>query len=406
MHPAFQKQTSATPNVQEFKNAFWEEMFDILGWWSTHMVDDVHGGFYGRMDGSGHLFPQADKGIILNTRILWTYAAAALATGHSPFHQLADRAFQYLCDHFWDDTHGGVFWAVDFFGKPTDNRKQIYAQAFAIFALSEYYFLTKNEEALDKAKKLFWLIEQYSRDKVKNGYISAFSHDWSNMDDIRLSEKDMNEPKIMNTHLHILEAYMNFYRVMPSAALGKALGNCIMLFLDHFFNPETASLHIYFNETWKPIGHERSYGHNIEASWMLMEAAELLGNSDLLKRVGQVSIQLAESVLDEAVDSDGAIFNEGSKGGITDTDKHWWPQAEAVVGFWNAFEMTGDSEFARASSKCWDFIREKLADQKHGEWHWRTDIQGNPILSEDKAGPWKAPYHNGRMCIEMLRRLR
>ena len=405
MHPAFQNQTSAVPNNRELKDAFWEEMFNLLGWWTTHMVDDENGGFYGRMDGGGQLFPKADKGIILNARLLWTYSAAAIVTGDIPFRQMADRAFHYLNDYFWDSKHEGVYWSVDFKGEPKDTKKQIYAQAFCIYAYSEYYSLTQNEGALEKVKKLFWLIEHHSRDKVKNGYISAFDQDWSNTDDIRLSAKDRNEPKIMNTHLHILEAYMNFYRVLPSAVLGKALGNCIMLFLDHFYDPESSSLHIYFDEAWKPIGQERSYGHNIEASWLLMEAAELLGNTDLLKRVGQVSVQLAESVLGEAIDKDGAIFNEGGPNGITDTDKHWWPQAEAVVGFWNAFQMTGDSEFARASYNCWRFIQEKLIDRERGEWHWRTDVDGNPILSEDKAGPWKAPYHNGRMCMELLRRL-
>ena len=398
-------QVSLNQPIAQLKNEFEQELDNILHWWSTHMVDEEHGGFYGRIDGQGQLHPKADKGIILNTRILWTYSAAANVVGNEEYVKLANRAFQYLCDHFWDNPEGGLLWSLDFQGKPVDTQKQIYAQAFGIYALSEYYLLSKNNTALDLAKELFWLIEKYSRDQSKEGYLSAFARDWSNMEDIRLSEKDANEVKIMNTHLHVLEAYANFYRIHPFAALKDALKNCVGLFLHHFYRPENGSMHIYFDENWTPKGDGISFGHNIEASWLLWEAANELGNTDLLKRTGEVCIHMAECVLENAVDSDGAILYEAGPRGIEDTDKHWWPQTEAVVGFWNAFQMTGDEKLADASLNCWAFIKEKLMDKVHGEWHWRTNQCGQPQVDEDKAGPWKAPYHNGRMCLEMMRRL-
>ncbi len=405
MSTPIQNNISTKPNLAQLKNGFDQELHNILNWWSTHMVDEQNGGFYGRMDGHGNLHAEADKGVILNTRLLWTYSAAAIATNLPRLKQMAHRAYDYIGRYFWDELEGGLFWSLDYQGNPVDTQKQIYAQAFAIYALSEYYSLTKNKEALDKATEIFWLIEKYSLDRKKGGYLSAFARNWSNMDDIRLSEKDANEAKIMNTHLHILEAYTNYYRLSPSIAIQDALRNCIELFFDHFYIPENGSMHIYFDENWMPKGEDISFGHNVEASWLLWEAAEVLGNDDLLKRVRPVCIQMAESVFHSAIDKDGALLYEADPNGIKDTDKHWWPQAEAVVGFWNAYEMTGEEKFAETAINCWHFIKKYLINKEHGEWHWRTDRSGIPILSENIAGSWKAPYHNTRMCLEMMRRL-
>ena len=290
-------------------------------------------------------------------------------------------------------------------GIPMDTQKQIYAQAFAIYALTEYYQLTKNKAALEKATEIFWLIEKYSFDREKNGYLSAFARDWTEMDDIRLSEKDANEAKIMNTHLHVLEAYTNFYRVAPFTALQEALKNTIQLFIDHFYIPENGSMHIYFDENWNPKGEDISFGHNIEASWLLWEAGEVLKDEVILQKLIPICTHMAKAVHATGIDEDGALLYEADPNGLKDTDKHWWPQAEAVVGFWNAWEMTGEAPFTAAAVNCWAFIKKSLIDTEDGEWHWRTDRCGVPVLTEDKAGPWKAPYHNSRMCLEMLKRL-
>ncbi|MCB0587758.1 MAG: AGE family epimerase/isomerase [Phaeodactylibacter sp.] len=392
-------------DLTKLKSEFRQELFSIIDWWSSHMVDEKNGGFFGRVDGYGRLDPEADKGVILNARLLWAYSAAAPATGNALHYQLAQRAYTYLCEHFWDDLEGGVFWSVDHQGNPADTQKQVYAQAFAIYAFSAYYALTQKREALEQAEEIFWLIEKYSFDRQQNGYLSAFARDWSPMDDIRLSEKDANEAKIMNTHLHILEAYTNLFRVNPFAALREPLENIIGLFLDRFYIPDSGSMHIYFDENWAPKGQDISFGHNVEASWLLWEAAEVLGNAKIQERVRPICLHMAEAVLLSAVDSDGAILYEACPMGLKDTNKHWWPQAEAVVGFWNAWQLTGEEQYAEAAVNCWSFIKRYLLDPEEGEWHWRTDRCGKPVLSEDKAGPWKAPYHNSRMCLEMERRL-
>lgn len=387
------------------KAEFQQELEQILNWWTLHMVDDQNGGFYGRIDGFGGCYPENEKGVILNTRLLWTYSAVAKSTGNIQYRRLADRAYTYFCEHFWDTLEGGVFWSVDCYGNPVETQKQIYAQAFAIYALAAYYFLTKKRAAIDQATEVFWLVEKYSFDRKKNGYFSAFARDWSPMEDIRLSEKDANEAKIMNTHLHILEAYSTFYRIYPFTALKDALENILGLFIDRFYKPDIGSMHIYFDEDWMPKGQDISFGHNVEASWLLWEAAEVLGDEKMMDKVRAISIHMAEEVLHSAIDEDGAILYEADPNGLKDSDKHWWPQAEGVVGFWNALELTGDEKFAKASINCWSFIKKYLLDKENGEWHWRTNRAGVPMRNEDKAGPWKAPYHNARMCLEMLKRL-
>ena len=405
MKPSVKKTPPSKLDIVQLKDEFQQELHHIIDWWSTHMVDEKNGGFFGRIDGYGKLYPEADKGGILNARLLWAYSAVAPVTKDGGHYQLAARAYTYFCEHFWDSLEGGVFWTVDFQGNPVDTQKQIYGQAFAIYALSGYYALTQQREALEMAEEIFWLIEKYSFDRQQNGYLSAFARDWSPMEDIRLSEKDANEAKIMNTHLHILEAYTQLYRVNPFAALRESLSNIIRLIIYRFYIPSFGSLQIYFDENWAPKGQDISFGHNVEASWLLWEAAEALGDEKILEQVRPVSLHMAEAVLRTAVDRDGAILYEAGPGGMKDTDKHWWPQTEAVVGFWNAWELTGEEQYAEAALNCWSFIKGYLLDKEQGEWHWRTGRSGIPILSEDKAGPWKAPYHNSRMCLEMVRRL-
>ncbi len=387
------------------KKEFRAEFTNIMNWWTANMIDEQYGGFYGQRNANGALVPNVDKGIILNSRLLWTYSAAAIATGDTIYKELADRAFQYIKDCFWDEVQGGVFWSVDYMGNYADDQKQIYAQAFTIYALSEYFILTQKREVLDMASEIFWLVEKYSHDTEKRGYYNAFARDWTDVDDIRLSEKDANEAKIMNTHLHVLEAYTNFYRVEPSLYVKNALLEVLQLFLDYFYNPETGSLHIYFDDNWNPKGDHISFGHNIEASWLLWEAVEILKEDSLSKRVRDLCLFMAEKVYQMAIDKDGGLLYEADPSGIIDPDKHWWPQAEGVIGFWNAYQLTGEEKFAQASVGTWEFIKQFILDSNNGEWHWRTDREGNPILSEDKAGPWKAPYHNVRMCLEMMMRI-
>ncbi len=310
---------------------------------------------------------------------------------------MADRAYRYLLDHFWDAKNGGFFWMLDYRGQPVETKKQVYAQAFAIYALSEYYLLTQQPEALDKAVQTLALIERYSLDQVRNGYLDAFSRDWQLLDDLRLSDKDANAAKTMNTHLHLLEAYTNLLRTGRYAAVARLWKTFGSLFTDKFIGPQ-GHQQLFFDENWQPLSDIISFGHDIECSWLLLEAAEVLGEKGWLEKAKTVALRMAEVTLAEGVDPDGGLLNEANAQGLHDTDKHWWPQAEAIVGFLNAWEISGQEKFYHAAAQSWQFIQQHLLDPSLGEWRWRVNRAGEPDFSEDKVSQWKCPYHNGRAC--------
>ncbi|NJC28237.1 AGE family epimerase/isomerase [Neolewinella antarctica] len=382
------------------------ELNELLSWWVEHMVDKENGGFYGRMDGQGTLHKNADKAVILHTRLLWTFATAAVQTGSEEHRRWANYLWEYCSENFIDQVNGGVFWMLDAEGNPINTRKQIYAQAFAIYAFAAYYELTKDEEALRQAMEIFWLIERYSIDKTEGGYIEAFDHFWRPIDDMRLSDKDQNTAKTMNTHLHVLEAYTLLCKVNPLPVVKEALTDLVNYFIDRFIDPNTHHLHLFFDKHWNVQSDEVSFGHDIECSWLLWEAAEVSGDEALIEKVKRVSVQMARVTLEEGLDEDGSLFNERFANGHFDTDKHWWPQAEAVVGFYNAGVLSGNQAYITAAFDCWAFIKQHLKRGEQGEWHWRVDQQLVPGLTDDVGGPWKTPYHNGRMCMEMATRLK
>lgn len=375
---------------------------NILRFWETNMVDARQGGFYGRIDGYNRLHPEANKGIILNTRILWTFAAAYQCTPNKKYRFLADRAYEYLRAHFLDEANGGVRWEVDFRGNSINNKKQTYAQAFAIYALSEYHKINPNKRALQLAIELFELIEKFTFDKVRNGYLEALDDEWKPMDDVRLSAKDVNAEKTMNTHLHILEAYTNLFSVWKSKLLEERLRNLIALLSTNFLTAEGHFI-LFFDRHWVSQSAEVSYGHDIEGSWLLYEAAEMLDDPTLKKSMASTSLKMVEASLN-GLDADGGMMNEGNSELVIDTDKHWWPQAEALVGLVNAWQLTNEDRYLEVALRIWNFIQLNLIDP-NGEWHWRVDGHGNVVRSEDKAGFWKCPYHNGRAMLELIRRL-
>ncbi|MEQ8581498.1 MAG: AGE family epimerase/isomerase [Marinoscillum sp.] len=375
---------------------------NVLGFWQRRMVDDEQGGFYGRIDGHGQLHPQADKAIILNTRILWTFSAAFQLT-RDPLHkQMADRAYRYILDHFMDQEAGGVYWTVDYTGKVVSDKKQVYAQAFAIYAFSEYYKIAPQSQALKHAVTLYNLLETHSLDKKDNGYLEAFDRQWGELSDVRLSDKDMNATKTMNTHLHVLEAYTNLLMVWDDSGLRERLKNLIELMSTRFISASD-HFNLFFNNQWELQSHEISFGHDIEGSWLLCEAAEVHGEAALITSTKALAIRMTGASL-EGMDEDGGLMNEAGPEGLTDTDKHWWPQAEALVGLVNAWQITADERYLTQADKTWSFIKARLIDPK-GEWHWRVTRAGQVILDEDKAGPWKCPYHNGRALLELRKRL-
>lgn len=379
---------------------------NILPFWIDKMVDHENGGFYGRIDGHGNLHADAEKGGILNARILWTFSAAYRVLGKSEYLEMATRAKDYIIAHFIDREYGGTYWSLDYKGNPKDTKKQFYAIGFMIYGLSEYVRATGDKEALDYAIQLFECIEEHSLDVIYNGYIEACTREWGEIADMRLSVLDANYPKSQNTHLHIIEPYANLYRVWKDERLEKALRNMINIFTDKILNPETNHLDLFFEKDWtRGAGHLESYGHDIECSWLMHEAALVLGDAEVLKKVEEI-VPLVAKASEKGLNPDGSMIHEANLDtGHVDDDLHWWVQAEAVVGFYNIYQHFGDESALDKSLQCWQYIKDNLIDYEGGEWYWSRRPDGTLNLDDDKAGFWKCPYHNGRMCLEILERI-
>lgn len=376
----------------------------ILPYWITNTPDRKHGGFVGAIDGQSRVVPGAEKGAVLNARILWTFAASARLLNSQRCRDLADRAYGYLADRFWDSLHGGVYWALDSEGHPTQPKKHVYAQAFALYAFSEYYRATAQEESLERARRIFELLEDHAHDSRNGGYAEAFRRDWTPLDDVSLGESDPNEEKSMNTALHVLEAFTNLYRVWPAERVRDRLTELVDIFLYRIVDRETYHLRCFFDEAWTPRSSLVSFGHDIEASWLLREAAEEIGASALKANVESLTVPMVDAVLRGGMGNDHGLMFEAEGPAVTDTDRHWWPQAEALVGFVNAYQCSGEDRFLEAARKTWSFIEEKILDRTYGEWYYRVSEDGEPYPSDGKVGFWKGPYHNARACLEIKRR--
>ncbi len=391
--------------LEEFGKEVIEELeSNILPFWMNKMVDKEQGGFYGKIDGNDHLVAGASKGAILNARILWAFSAAYRVLRRPEYLDMATRAKDYIIWYFFDTTYGGIYWELNADGTPRDTKKQIYAIGFAIYGLSEYNRATGDKEALDYASILFEAIEAHSFDKEKNGYLEALTREWNEIADMRLSDKDENEKKTMNTHLHILEPYTNLYRVWKDDRLKQQLRNLIEIFLDKILNKETYHLDLFFDENWQSKYNIESYGHDIEASWLMHEAALVLGDETILRRVEEV-VPLIAKASAEGIMANGAMIHEKNyTTGHTDSDLHWWVQCESVIGFLNVYQYFRDNESLQRSLKCWDYIKNNLVDHQNGEWYWSRNAKGEINRTDDKAGFWKCPYHNTRMCLEVYER--
>ena len=395
-------------DLKEFSQRVSDQLYgQIMPFWCGSALDHEQGGWMGWL--SNDLKPDRTqpKGLIVNSRILWAFSTVHRARPDKLFQQMAGRALDYVMNRFWDTQYGGAFWRLDDTGQVLDDSKKIYGQAFYIYALAEYYQAFAAPAALVRARELFELIERYAHDPKYGGYLEVRRRDWSEADaNARLSDKDLNEKKSMNNHLHVLEAYTNLYRAWKEPRVEQRLRELIALFVQRILDLRTLHLHHFFDEQWHVRSDSYTFGHDIEGTWLLCEAAEVLGDDALLQRVQAVALRMAEVSLREGVDADGALSYEGKNGKVIDPGRECWPQAEAVVGFLNAFQLSGDVKYFEAASRVWDFIENRLADRVHGEWFWRINVDGCPDLKLPKVSEWKGPYHGSRACLEALHRLR
>ncbi len=381
------------------------ELDAILSYWISNTHDPVNGGFIGRIDENNKPYPDAPKGAVLNARILWAFSAACKMTNNAEYLYLARVAFNYLTANFIDKEFGGVYWTVNAKGKPLDTKKQIYALAFAIYGCSAYFEISNNETAKKTAIELFHQIEAHSFDEENTGYLEAFTRDWKPVDDLRLSAKDANEKKTMNTHLHVLEAYSALYRIWPEAKLKGQIEKLIQTFKAHIMDGHTGHLALFFDEQWNRKSTTISYGHDIEAAWLLLEAAETINDYSLTEEFKNLSIKISLAAA-EGVDIDGGLWYEYE----TDTghlikEKHSWVQAEAMVGFFNHWQLTNDKRYLEKSMQSWHYTKTFIKDKNYGEWLWGRNGDGTIMQGQDKVGIWKCPYHNSRACIEIMKRL-
>src|SRR5664280_2510617 len=377
---------------------------NILPYWSTRMIDSRNGGFYGRINYDDEVFPDEDKGGILNARILWTFSSAYRILKDTSCLRLATRSKNYIMAHFIDKEFGGAYRSVKPDGEPSDTRKQIYTQSFFIYGLAEYYRATGDMEALKTAKELFNLFEKYALDKEADGYFEVFSRDWHRIHDRLIGESTINDEKTMNTHLHIMEAYTNLYRVWPDKRVGDELKNLVILFLDKIIDAKTSHLICFMDKHWKRTSEIDSYGHDIESSWLLNEAEGLLHDSVLSGRVKSMSIKVTNAAL-EGLQADGSmIYEKDLSSHLTNNERSWWVQAETVVGCFNVFEMTGDEKYLEKSVNCWKYTKNHIVDNRAGGWFSSVSESGVPGHG-DKGGFWVCPYHNSRMCMEIYERV-
>lgn len=396
------KNDSLELSKKQFRNEMIHELDNIMSYWIKNAVDNENGGFIGKINGDDMLFPKADKGLVLNSRILWTFSAAYLQNPKQEYKTMATRAYDYLMKYFWDTKNGGAYWSVDYLGNPKERHKQIYGQGFLLYGLSEYYRAFKDPKALNVAKEIYFLLVKNAYDKTNGGYFEVTTEEWNLTQDKVITQGKADQKKSMNTHLHIIEPFTNLYRVWKDPGLKKQLDGLLHVFTKYIINPETGAQILFLTEDWKSRSEIISYGHDIEASWLLLETAEVLRENTWIERIKPYSIGLSNAAL-KGIDKDGGMFYEIEENHIK-KQKDWWPQAESMVGFYNSYEITKDSKYLKQSLKSWDFIKKNLVS-KTGEWYWGIDENNEPLTKMDKIGMWKCPYHNARACLEMIRRL-
>ena len=376
---------------------------DILPFWMERMQDS-RGGFHGRISGGGTVDDDAPRGSVLYSRILWTFSAAYRVFGNPEYLECAARAKKWILEHFYDSEYGGVYWSVAGDGSPEDTKKQTYAQGFAIYGLSEYHRATGNAEAFEYAVRLFNDVERNMYDSVNGGYVEAASRDWSPLSDMRLSDKDENAPKTMNTHLHVLEPYTNLYRVWPDPKLRNSIVGLIEIFFRRIESHKFHHLGLFFDARWHLTDPGvYSYGHEIEASWLLLEAAMTIGDDALIEKARPRCRRIAIAAL-QGYQPDGSMAYERRADGSYDRERHWWVQAECMTGLLWLYVRHGMKECLALMNMTWEYISANLVDRKEGEWFWSIMPDGTPNRADDKAGFWKCPYHNSRMCLEFLSR--
>ena len=388
--------------LEKLQAEFKTELFNnILPFWFQMKTED---GFVAALDNANQPIPGKPLGLIMVARLLWTYARAYGLYQDERHRELADHAKTVLIEKFADTENGGFYWTVDETGTALETKKQCYGQAFCIYAFSEHFEATGDEDSLVRARELFYLLEDKAWEPKSSGYLETFEADWTPLEKMRLGAEDLDAPKTMNNHLHMIEGYANLLRVAPNRETRNSCRRLLRVIKDKIILPDSPRFGLFYDMNWKLIDPVISPGHDIEGSWLLCEAAEIIGDEDLKSEFKALAKKMAQLVLDTGLESGSSVYDEFQPGENGSETKCWWPQAEGVVGFFNAYELTGEERYLKASQSIWDFIKAKFIDRENGEWFWGVHSDGR-LMDKEKTGPWKSAYHNGRACFEMLTRI-
>lgn len=387
-------------NKQEYIKQVTETIENLLGYWMTEAINPQDGQFYGEIDFYGNKKADANRCIIMYSRVMWSFAAAYNHFKDEKYLKYAELAYQFISEKLYDKKNGGYYWDTKADGKPDVRKKQTYGQAFVLYAFAEYYIATQFEQIKKEAYELFDAIEKYCYDPKCGGYFEAYAEDWTRLDDVRLSLKDANEQKSMNTNLHVLEAYTRFLHATGDVKVKTALRKLVIDFNTHIVGDDY-HLILFFDEDWKVKSNIISYGHDIEASWLLWEGAEAVGDPELMESVKSDILKVADLFLREGLDNNEAVYYEYfPDNDHLDTDRHWWPQVEAIEGLSNAYKLTSDDKYLKPMFFIWDYIYKYFPDQDNGEWHWGIKEDGTPGKDWIKTGAWKTPYHSSRAMMK------
>lgn len=373
----------------------------IIPFWKA-LRDDVNGGYYGFMDYELQVDKKAVKGCILNSRITWFFANAYMVLKDESLLEEARHGYEFMQKFCVDKEKGGVYWSVKYDGTPEDTTKHTYNQAFSIYALSSYYDASGDKEALDTAMELFDIIEGRCMDEI--GYKEAFDRNFVEIENDKLSENGVIADKTMNTLLHVFEAYTELYRVSKNGKVKARLEWILDTFADKVYNPKLHRQEVFFDREMNTILDLHSYGHDIETAWLIERGTEILGEKKYQEKMLPIILDLTEQIYKVAFDGH-SLANECEKG-VVDTNRIWWVQAETVIGFLNGYKLAPQKkEYLEAAKAEWEFIKEHVIDKRPGsEWFWDVTAAGESVSGKPIVEPWKCPYHNGRMCMEVIRR--
>ena len=394
-------------DVVYYKEQLQNELHAILKYWSSETINPETGQFYGEISGVGVPDIYASKGIIMYARIMWTFSAAAQFYNDTQYIKTADIARECIENSFFDKKNGGYYWEISHDEKPVVTKKQVYAQAFVLYAYAEYYKATKQQHALNKALDIFHLLQTHCYDSVYGGYFEAFSENWDKLDDVRLSERDLNLPKGMNTNLHVLEAYTCLLQATQNAEVSHALEKLVSVFTTHIIDKK-GHVVIFFTENWTPQTHEISYGHDIETSWLLCEACKTINNKTLIERTRPIVLKMVDIFLCEGYDEQAhaVLYEYNTKTKHLDTDRHWWVQVEAMEGLAHAYTLTQNKEYLTVAFSIWEYVSTYFIDKTNNEWFWRVSQNNIPYLEDPKISMWKCPYHSARALMQIITKLR